>query len=234
VVTEDVGGVSGAVMPVIYRAHLTTMQSATTELDHIMAERAASPPGPVVIDVRNAAGQELGAWPGPVSIATVNRWERALRRLEQSPDVVVVLLGERPLGAAVEMAFAADLRIAHPQLVISFAATGTWPSTLLFRMVQQVGLAPVRRMMMLGESLDGRRAATLGLVDVLATDIDAALASMIRQVATSATDPRVLRQLLLEAGSASYEDALGVHLAACDRYLRRRPAEGDANGGDQK
>ena len=31
----------------------------------------------------------------------------------------------------------------------------------------------------------------------------------------------IRRQLLLEAATTSYEDALGAHLAACDRELRR-------------
>jgi isomerase DpgB len=31
----------------------------------------------------------------------------------------------------------------------------------------------------------------------------------------------VRRRLLLEAPSATFEDALGAHLAACDRLMRR-------------
>ncbi|MEK8174877.1 hypothetical protein NKH77_54940 [Streptomyces sp. M19] len=42
----------------------------------------------------------------------------------------------------------------------------------------------------------------------------------------------VRRQLLLEAASVEYDEALGVHLAACDRELRRlRGNTADARGG---
>jgi len=43
-------------------------------------------------------------------------------------------------------------------------------------------------------------------------------------LAETAVDGRELsirRRLLLEAASTSFEDALGAHLAACDRALRR-------------
>jgi isomerase DpgB len=38
------------------------------------------------------------------------------------------------------------------------------------------------------------------------------------------------RQLLIEAGSAGYDEALGIHLAACDRELRRLRQAGGATG----
>ena len=33
------------------------------------------------------------------------------------------------------------------------------------------------------------------------------------------------RQLMLDAATTTFENALGSHLAACDRVLRRIPAE---------
>ena len=37
--------------------------------------------------------------------------------------------------------------------------------------------------------------------------------------------PKLRRRLLLDAGYTSFEDALGAHLAACDRALRLAAAD---------
>jgi isomerase DpgB len=39
--------------------------------------------------------------------------------------------------------------------------------------------------------------------------------------AAGGADLAIRRQLVLEAANTAFEDALGVHLAACDRALRR-------------
>jgi isomerase DpgB len=71
------------------------------------------------------------------------------------------------------------------------------------------------------------RATELGLIDQVSEDISAAvLTAAVLTGRTSDQELAVRRQLLLEAASVEYDDALGVHLAACDRELRRlREAE---------
>jgi isomerase DpgB len=62
----------------------------------------------------------------------------------------------------------------------------------------------------------------MSLVDEIVADPEeAARAAIIMLGRIAGTDLAIRRQLLAEALSVSYEDALGAHLAACDRELRR-------------
>ncbi|WP_436405583.1 hypothetical protein, partial [Mycobacterium gordonae] len=60
-----------------------------------------------------------------------------------------------------------------------------------------------------------------GLVDVV-TDNPEAEVDMLRAAVGRLDDLRIVRQLIAEAVHTSYDEALGAHLAACERYLRRR------------
>jgi isomerase DpgB len=54
----------------------------------------------------------------------------------------------------------------------------------------------------------------------------AAVAAIARQAAgITGTELAIRRQLFLDAGHTRFEDALGSHLAACDRTLRREAEE---------
>jgi isomerase DpgB len=62
----------------------------------------------------------------------------------------------------------------------------------------------------------------MGVIDEVADDTTAAIAkAMEMAAAVEGTELAIRRQLMLEAPTATFEDALGVHLAACDRSLRR-------------
>ncbi len=65
----------------------------------------------------------------------------------------------------------------------------------------------------------------MGVADEVAGDLAIALAKA-AELASAADggELAIRRQLMLEASAASFEDALGVHLAACDRTLRRAAA----------
>jgi isomerase DpgB len=61
----------------------------------------------------------------------------------------------------------------------------------------------------------------LGLVNVVARNIEVVADDFIDSLkAVDLSDLSVRRRLLLESPTVSYEEALGVHLAACDRALR--------------
>ena len=64
------------------------------------------------------------------------------------------------------------------------------------------------------------------LIDELADDPASALAAAAGAAAAfPGAEMAIRRQLMLEAPTASFEDALGVHLAACDRALRHASAK---------
>lgn len=166
-------------------------------------------------------------WPHEAAIHLVTQWERALRRVERLPAVVVAVVGGGIVrGPALDLLLATDYRIATGDLRVELAesAGAAWPGMALYRLTSQLGSAAVRRLVVSGESLTAQRAVEVGIVDESAPAADD-VTSRLREVLESLIGLRgkefaIRRQLIIEAGSSTFEDALGPHLAACDRALR--------------
>ncbi len=166
------------------------------------------------------------AWPEEeLTIRTVTRWERVLRRLERVPAATVAVATGEVGPAALEILLCTDWRVSGADTVFALAER-PWPGAGLFRMARQLGHAATRRLTVFPAALPASRAQEIGLVDeVRGGDIAAVLASAAsaaQAIAVDDLDAAVLRQLHDEAASAQYDDAIGAHLAACDRVLRRR------------
>lgn len=171
---------------------------------------------------------EPGAWPGEVGIHSVNRWERAVRRLERLDASTVAVVQGRCGGAALELMLASDYRIATPSSRLEFDRQSgiVWPSMTLHRLVQQAGLARARKLALFGGVLTAKEAQAFDLVDEVAEEPGQALTWILDRLATmTSTEVRIRRQLVLEAVTASYDEAIGVHLSACDRALRHYDKE---------
>ncbi len=167
------------------------------------------------------------AWPGAADVHLVSKWERALRRLERFGAASVAVAGGRCAGPALEVLFACDRRIALPDLRLEVPVTdeGVWPGMLWHRLVTQLGVGRARRLLFRHE-LSAAEAAELGVVDEVTGDPDRAVAAVAAVVRGAAgRDLAVRRRLLLDAAATGFEEALGAHLAACDRTLRRRAEE---------
>ncbi|KPI19102.1 Enoyl-CoA hydratase/isomerase [Actinobacteria bacterium OK074] len=160
----------------------------------------------------------------PVAIHLVNRWERALRRLERVNAVTLAVAEGRCGGPALEAMLSCDYRIGGPDLRLA-PSSGTgepWPGMAVHRLANQLGVAKVRQLVLFGTELPAVRALEVGLVDELSDDLPAALTARLALArGLTGTEIAIRRRLLLEATSTSFEDALGTHLAACDRTLRR-------------
>ncbi|MBO0882934.1 MAG: hypothetical protein J2P17_21875 [Mycobacterium sp.] len=178
-----------------------------------------TPAGEVaVIDLRESRQPN----PRPADIADVNTWERALRLIERSPATTVALLAQQIGDYPLEVGLACDFRIAKPDAEVIWRNDGAvWPSTALFRLVQLIGPTQTKRLTVLGEPVNARAALACGLIDILSDDPVREI-DRLRATVTGLDDLRVVRQLIAEATHTSYDEALGAHLAACDRYLRRR------------
>lgn len=167
-------------------------------------------------------GGTTGTGPGP-SLPLVNRWERAVQRVERCAAVTVMHVdghaGELGLG----LLLATDYRTASPDASFSLhdAVGRCMPGMALYRLAQQVGIARARGLVLLGQIVPALQAERLGLLDALADDAAQALDAFAR-AATHLEWSGVLtrRQLLLESTATSFEEALGAHLAAYDRKLR--------------
>jgi isomerase DpgB len=162
-----------------------------------------------------------------LTVALVSKWERGLRRLERLPAATIAVASGECGGLALEALLATDYRIATAsvRLLLSVQAQVTWPGMVLHRLVQQAGAAAVRRVVLFGVPIEADEALAMRLVDELTDDTASALTAAARMTGVfSGAELAIRRQLMLDAPTASFEDALGVHLAACDRVLRRLSA----------
>jgi isomerase DpgB len=164
------------------------------------------------------------AWPGRVGIQEVNRWERAVRRLEGVAAATIATARGTCGGPALDLLLAADYRIATDDLLLMLPVNDGhfWPGMSVYRLVRHLGVARARQLVLWGVDIPLRQATELGLIDQVSADIPEAVhttAALMDRV--SDQELAVRRNLVLEAASAEFDDALGVHLAACDRELRR-------------
>lgn len=198
----------------------TTVKAVTGLCDRAEDQDA---PGVAALHV---SGAPTGDWTGGLDVTLVTKWERALRRLERLPTATAAAARGDCGGTALDAFLAADLRVAAPdtRLIVPRDATATWPGMAGYRLVQLAGGARVRKAVLFGRPIDAAEALSLGLVDELADDPEAAVAAAAGPLgALSGKEVAIRRQLLFDAATTSFEDALGAHLAACDRALRQGP-----------
>lgn len=186
------------------------------------AENGTEPPV-MVLSLGTTAPQDR-QWPGAAAIREVTRWERAVRRLEQLESVRIAMLPGMCGGPALDLLLVTDYRIATPEsrLLLPVNDGQFWPGMALYRLTHELGVGRARQLVMWGHQVTAAQGHDLGLIDEIADSPRQAAdlaAVMLRQITGS--DLAVRRQILLEAPVASYEEALGAHLAACDRELRR-------------
>jgi isomerase DpgB len=164
---------------------------------------------------------------GDVNVALVSKWERVLRRLERLPAATIAVASGECGGLALEALLATDYRIATAsvRLVMPARARATWPGMVLYRLARQAGTAAVRRAVLFGVPIAAADAVAMHLIDELTIDAPGALAAAAELAgAVPGAELAIRRQLMQDAPAVSFEDALGAHLAACDRVLRQASA----------
>lgn len=173
------------------------------------------------------SGAPYRGWTKDVSVGLTTKWERAVRRLERLGLVTVAVAAGDCGGTALDLLLAVDVRIAvaGARLIVPVSGDATWPGMALYRLARQGPTARLRRAALLGTPIDAGQAAADGLIDVVVDRADDALAEIAAAAATiSGKELAIRRQLMLDAQEHSFEEALGSHLAACDRTLRRATA----------
>ncbi|MBL1290052.1 enoyl-CoA-hydratase DpgB [Streptomyces sp. NPDC057067] len=176
--------------------------------------------GTVVVRVSGAPAE---GWTSGLDVSAVSKWERALRRLERLARATVVVASGDCGGAALDVFLACDIRTVTPdtRLLVARDAAATWPGMAGYRLVQLGGAARVRRALLFGEPIDAATALRIGVADELTEDPEGALAAAVALVGALVGDEiAVRRQLHFDAATTSFDEALGSHLAACDRVLR--------------
>jgi isomerase DpgB len=175
--------------------------------------------------VVHVSGAPQGAWSGDLTVQLVNKWEQVLRRLERVPAATIAVITGDCGGTALDALLATDPRIAAESMRLMLPVHNglIWPGMALYRLARQVpNAAAVRQAVLFGGALGVREALAMNLVHEVSDDLPGSLASAVERVSTvSGSELAVRRQLALDAPAVGFEDALGVHLAACDRALRR-------------
>jgi isomerase DpgB len=160
-----------------------------------------------------------------LTVSRVSRWERALRRLERLPVTTIAIADGVCGGLALDVLLATDYRIATSSvsLAVPVEDGATWPGMALYRLASnRAGAAAIRRAVLFGMPVGASDALALQLIDELTDDVPSALATAAERTGTvSGSELAIRRQLMFDASATSFEDALGAHLAACDRALRR-------------
>jgi len=165
-------------------------------------------------------------WPGELGtldVHLVTQWERALRRLERLAGATIGVADGDCGGIALEVLMTTDYRVAGTDLRVALRGPGgaVWPGMAVYRLANQIGAARARPYVLFGAEMAAAQAAELGLVDKVADDIAIAIDAFLGSLgAADGAQLAIRRRLLLEATATSFEDALGAHLAACDRMMR--------------
>ncbi|WP_409492262.1 enoyl-CoA-hydratase DpgB [Amycolatopsis sp. cmx-11-12] len=165
-------------------------------------------------------------WPGDVNVHLVGKWEQAVRRFERLGAASIAVAAGDCGGPALDLLLACDYRIGvrDLRLTVPVGPGGSWPGMSFYRLANQLGVARSRALVLFEQSFSAQRAFDVGLVDELVDDRDAAAEAVKARSAAfgdqAGVDVEVRRRLLLDAATMSFEDALGAHLAACDRALR--------------
>jgi isomerase DpgB len=197
---------------------------ALTGLCDQAEDRASDPTGSGVALVL-VSGTPGGLWLHGLDVALVNKWERAVRRLERLGVTTVAVASGDCGGPALDALLATDYRVAGHgvRLVVPVQGGATWPGMAVYRLAQQAGVARIRRAVLFGIPIGATEALDLHLVDELAEEPSTATAELVGNL--SGPELAIRRQLMLDATSTSFEEALGTHLAACDRALRNAGPE---------
>lgn len=173
-----------------------------------------------------------------------------LNRLEQTPKLVIAAINGHCVGGGLEVAMAADLRIARKnagRLGLPEVSLGVLPGTGgTQRLVRLVGKAKAIQLMATGELISLERALELGiLTQIFEVEDNDGFAQMIHEVAVSFTTPTKAAQAVgkikraVQTGSEiSFEAALALERElqqqlfqsedareGLDAYINRRTPE---------
>jgi enoyl-CoA hydratase/carnithine racemase len=173
-----------------------------------------------------------------------------LNRLEQTPKLVIAAINGHCVGGGLEVAMAADMRIARKgagKLGLPEVSLGVLPGTGgTQRLVRLVGKAKAMQLMVTGQLIDFERALELGiLTQVFEANTAAEFAQMVHECALQFTTPNKaahavgrIKRAVQTGAEISFESALGLERElqqqlfqsedakeGLDAYVNKRKAE---------
>ena len=175
------------------------------------------------IDLKELAGDRI-------EMSYHERWEKALRILENMEKVIVVGMHGFCLGGALQLAMACDIRVSTPDCQIGLPAIreslvpglGTW------RLPRYVGWGRAKKLILGGENISGEEASDIGLVDHLApaedffNHLDQIAANYLKSCSLGS---RMSKLLTNSAFDLNYDDFLNYYFKLQERTQYSLDAE---------
>lgn len=158
------------------------------------------------------------------------RWEKALRILENMEKVIVVGMHGYCLGGALQLSMACDIRVSTPDCQIGLPAIreslvpglGTW------RLPRYIGWGRAKKLILGGENISGEEALNIGLVDHLApaedffNHLDQIAANYLKSCSLGS---RMSKLLTNSAFDLNYDDFLNYYFKLQERTQYSLDAE---------
>ena len=163
-------------------------------------------------------------WPVQNDVQLFNKWEQVLRRVERSPSPSIALVEKACSPVTLELLLVIDRRLAIDSFSLQplLKNRTIWPGMSLYRLCRQIGEARARKFYLDNAILTAARALEFNVVDEVIDQKRSHLAEIERFCKHAPLrDFAICRRLMQESSSTSFEDALGSHLAACDRMLKQ-------------
>lgn len=138
--------------------------------------------------------------------AYYEQWERALGLLEQAEKILICAMHGYALGGGLQLALACDIRIATADCQIGLPAIkeGLVPGLGTLRLSRYIGLGRAKRMVLSGNTIDGRHAYDIGLIDHIVnidsfdTDVSALVEGYMRLCSEGTRQSKVLLNLAFD------------------------------------
>jgi len=170
------------------------------------------------------------SWPRwSVHTDDVSRWERAILRMERSHVTTIAVLDGEVGGASLDLVLACTMRVATIGSVLHLPINDgqLWPGMGNYRFSREAGMGAARRVLLWSSELDMETCTALNVVDQTTSSLEATVHSVLQLVVEGSSMEVALRwNLLREDAATSADESLGMHLAACNRELRRLGAVG--------
>jgi len=186
---------------------------------------SASEENCIVFQIIGTKDQDPQAWPGitpELSVHLISQWEQTLRQIELLNVLTCAIIERNCNECGLQLLLTTDVRIIQKDAIIQINHNGMWPGMTIHRLANQLGTSRGRRLVFFENKITAYRAFQIDLIDFIANDVDKERDSFLSSRATTKLSSIALRRSLLqEATSEPFETALGSHLAACDRLLRK-------------
>jgi enoyl-CoA hydratase/carnithine racemase len=146
------------------------------QLVELVADRAARPEPPVLVlslDVLHAELEEVREMSAGRPIADWAPWVNAIQSVEAYPNGVVAAVARQATCGGLELALAADIRVASPDARLGVLETqmGLVPGAGgTQRLPELIGFGNAALLVLTGESVSGTEALRIGLVQIVDTD----------------------------------------------------------------